>query len=64
MIRVPPAGVVISSTLADVLGVALGDEVMIEVLEGFVPSVVWPSRVSWTMCSGFRCIWIWPHYTR
>lgn len=37
VIRVPPAGVVISRTLADVLGVALGDEVMIEVLEGVRP---------------------------
>jgi len=37
VIRVPPAGVVISRTLGDVLGVALGDEVMIEVLEGVRP---------------------------
>ena len=37
VIRVPPAGVVISRTLADVLGVAQGDEVRIEVLEGVRP---------------------------
>jgi putative ABC transport system permease protein len=36
-VRVPPSGVVLSKTLADVLRVAPGDEVMIEVLEGVRP---------------------------
>ena len=36
-IRVPPSGVVLSKTLADVLRVASGDEVTIEVLEGVRP---------------------------
>ncbi len=33
-IRVPPSGVAISKTLADVLGVSTGDRITIEVLEG------------------------------
>jgi putative ABC transport system permease protein len=36
-IRVPPAGVVLSKTLADVLGVTAGDRVTIDVLEGTRP---------------------------
>ena len=36
-IRVPPAGVVISKTLADVLAVTAGDEVTLDVLEGVRP---------------------------
>lgn len=36
-VRVPPSGVVLSQMLADVLGVAPGDAVTIEVLEGFRP---------------------------
>jgi putative ABC transport system permease protein len=36
-VRLPPSGVVLSQTLADVLGVATGDEVAIEVLEGVRP---------------------------
>ena len=36
-IRVPPSGVVISATLADVLGVEPGDSVRIEMLEGARP---------------------------
>lgn len=34
---VPPSGLVLSSTLAKVLGVAPGDEVIVEVLEGWRP---------------------------
>lgn len=37
IIRMPPSGVVLSQTLADVLGVRAGDEVTIEVLEGTHP---------------------------
>jgi putative ABC transport system permease protein len=36
-IRMPPSGVVLSKTLANVLGVSAGDEVTIEVLEGMRP---------------------------
>ena len=36
-VRVPPAGVVLSKTLADVLGVTAGSRVTIEVLEGTRP---------------------------
>jgi putative ABC transport system permease protein len=36
-VRVPPSGVVLSQMLADVLGVAPGDAVTIDVLEGFRP---------------------------
>ena len=36
-IRVPPSGVAISKTLADVLGVSAGDRITIEVLEGIRP---------------------------
>jgi putative ABC transport system permease protein len=36
-VRVPPAGVVLSAKLAEVLGVAAGDEVSLEVLEGARP---------------------------
>jgi putative ABC transport system permease protein len=38
-IRLPPAGVVLSLTLADVLGVQAGDTVRLDVLEGHRPSV-------------------------
>ena len=36
-IRVPPSGVVVSKTLADVLAVTAGDEVTLDVLEGVRP---------------------------
>jgi putative ABC transport system permease protein len=36
-IRVPPSGVVVSKTLADVLAVTAGDEITLEVLEGARP---------------------------
>jgi putative ABC transport system permease protein len=36
-IRLPPSGIVMSQTLADVLGVAPGDEVTVEILEGVRP---------------------------
>jgi putative ABC transport system permease protein len=36
-VRLPPEGLVISAVLADVLGVAPGDAVMVEVLEGARP---------------------------
>jgi putative ABC transport system permease protein len=36
-VRVPPSGVVLSSKLAEVLGVTAGDEVTVEVLEGSRP---------------------------
>jgi putative ABC transport system permease protein len=37
VLQMPPSGVVISQTLADVLGVRAGDEVTVEVLEGMRP---------------------------
>jgi putative ABC transport system permease protein len=37
-IRLPPSGVVLSTTLARVLGVAPGDEIVLEVLEGQRPT--------------------------
>jgi putative ABC transport system permease protein len=37
VIRMPPSGIVLSQTLADVLGVRAGDEVTIDVLEGARP---------------------------
>ena len=37
-IRLPPAGVVLSTTLAGVLGVGPGDEIVLEVLEGQRPT--------------------------
>jgi putative ABC transport system permease protein len=36
-VRIPPSGIVLSAKLAEVLGVATGDEVTIEVLEGSRP---------------------------
>ncbi len=37
-VRLPPSGVVLSTTLAGVLGVAPGDEIVLEVLEGQRPT--------------------------
>jgi putative ABC transport system permease protein len=38
-VRVPPAGIVLSATLADALGVEPGDEVTLDALEGRRPSI-------------------------